>query len=239
MEDEDGMENENPSPLIFNKHVNQCDYVGSTTNDVKSQDKQCDVSVIYVNSDGYIENAGFIKKSIIRLEVGNMPKLNAIVLHRTDSSTTEGTLNSFGKGVGTHFLISKNGDIYQVASLFKFTSHVGKIRSRCEEENTWSEEEKKIIKSFGWNPKKKHDHEIIKEYPSRYPYNRDSVGIEVVALYHKGNQKWESATMEQKESVKRLVDLIINIYELGNDDIYEHDKIAYKTAGEGADLYII
>jgi hypothetical protein len=103
MEDEDEMENKNPSPLIFNKHVNQCDYVGVTTNDVKNQDKLCDVSVIYVNSEGYIENADFIKRSVIRLEVGNMPKVNAIVLHRTDSSTTEGTLNSFGKGVGTHF----------------------------------------------------------------------------------------------------------------------------------------
>jgi hypothetical protein len=35
------------------------------------------------------------------------------------------------------------------------------------------------------------------------------------------------------------VDIIINIYELGDEDIYEHDKIAYKTADEGADLYII
>ncbi len=39
----------------------------------------------------------------------------------------------------------------------------------------------------------------IKQYPYRYPYNMDSVGIEVIALYDKKNKKWESTTDSQKK----------------------------------------
>ncbi|ENE8524044.1 N-acetylmuramoyl-L-alanine amidase, partial [Escherichia coli] len=87
----------------------------------------------------------------------------------------------------------------------------------------------KKIEAFGWNAKKIHDHEKIKQYPYRYPYNMDSVGIEVIALYDKKNKKWESATDSQKKSIEKLVDIIKNIYELEDRDVYEHDKISYKT----------
>ncbi|MCZ5362078.1 N-acetylmuramoyl-L-alanine amidase [Escherichia coli] len=63
-----------------------------------------------------------------------MPKINAIILHRTDSSTINGTLASFSKGIGAHFIVEKDGNIYRAASLFVYTSHVGKIKSRCKEE---------------------------------------------------------------------------------------------------------
>src|ERR1035437_8490823 len=35
---------------------------------------------------------------------------------------------------GTHFLIDKDGTIYQTASVFQQTWHVGKLRSRCRSE---------------------------------------------------------------------------------------------------------
>lgn len=55
----------------------------------------------------------------------------------------------------------------------------------------------------------------------------------------KKNKKWESATDSQKKSIEKLVDIIKNIYELEDRDVYEHDKISYKTEGEGADLYSV
>ncbi|HBP9245193.1 TPA: hypothetical protein L6786_004866, partial [Escherichia coli] len=45
----------------------------------------------------------------------------------------------------------------------------------------------------------------------------------------KKNKKWESATDSQKKSIEKLVDIIKNIYELEDRDVYEHDKISYKT----------
>ncbi|MBW6101182.1 N-acetylmuramoyl-L-alanine amidase [Escherichia coli] len=42
-----------------------------------------------------------------------MPKINAIILHRTDSSTINGTLASFSKGIGAHFIVEKDGNIYR------------------------------------------------------------------------------------------------------------------------------
>ncbi|WP_159565017.1 peptidoglycan recognition protein family protein [Budvicia diplopodorum] len=229
-------EEKNPSPLIYNKHKVNCTFEGDTTKNENEKAKICTVSVIYVDPDGYIKNANFIQSSVAGLGKGVMNKINGIVLHRTDSSSVEGTLTSFSKGVGTHFLIAKNGDIHQTVSLFSYTYHVGKIKSRCMEEKTCSAEESKKIKSFGWNPGKVYDHEKVKMYPERYPYNGDSVGIEVVAM-HK-NDGWESPTLEQTNSISKLVDIIKNIYELDDRDVYEHDKISYKMEGEGAGLYV-
>ncbi|HFS3704214.1 TPA: N-acetylmuramoyl-L-alanine amidase, partial [Escherichia coli] len=229
-----------PSPLIYDKHKKHCIFRTKTLlSEEKKEDEKCTVSVVFIDHEGYIRNAGIIKHTVPELEEGRMPKINAIILHRTDSSTINGTLASFSKGIGTHFIVEKDGNIYQAASLFVYTSHVGKIKSRCKEEKTWSSEEKKKTEAFGWNAKKIHDHEKIKQYPYRYPYNMDSVGIEVIALYDKKNKKWESATDSQKKSIEKLVDIIKNIYELEDRDVYEHDKISYKTEGEGADLYSV
>lgn len=41
----------------------------------------------------------------------------------------------------------------------------------------------------------------------------------------------------KKDSIKNLVEILKAEYNLSEDDIYEHDKIAYKTNGEGAGLY--
>ncbi|ECF1703822.1 hypothetical protein E1B77_23365 [Salmonella enterica subsp. enterica] len=71
-----------------------------------------------------------------------MDKINAIILHRTESSSEP--FDSFKrKKEGTHFVVAKNGTLYQSASLFEWTPHIGKIRSRCQEEKTWSDEERK------------------------------------------------------------------------------------------------
>jgi N-acetyl-anhydromuramyl-L-alanine amidase AmpD len=96
-------------------------------------------------------------------------------------------------------------------------------------------DETKKIKSWGWNPKKVYEHEKVKAYPTRYPMNEDSVGIEVVAKHHNG--AWEDATSAQLESISAVVKILKDAYSIGESDIYEHDKISYKTLGEGAGLY--
>ncbi|MFL5357754.1 N-acetylmuramoyl-L-alanine amidase [Archangium sp.] len=189
----------------------------------------------YVDGKGYVQNAKFVHKPISALEKGAITGPKAIVLHRTDSTNLESPLQSFKKGVGTHFIVDKDGTVTQTASLLKKTSHVGKIKSRCYESGTCPASEKAKIKSWGWAPQKVYDQEKVKSYPARYPMNEDSVGIEVVAKNNNG--VWETATPAQLVSITKVVKILQNAYGLGEADIYEHDQISYKMPGEGADLY--
>ncbi len=190
---------------------------------------------IYVGKNGYIQNAGYTIKPIPALERGSMIGPKAIVLHRIVSTTASGPLASFQNGLGTHFLIDKDGTTYQTASINFHTSHIGPIRSRCFVEGTCSVQEASKIGKM--SPIQGHRYEKIKPYPARYPINDDSIGIEVVGMYQESAGLWDPATDAQRDSVSRLVGILKKEYSLTDADIYEHDKISRKTAGEGAGLY--
>ena len=145
----------------------------------------------YADDRGWIQNAGFVLKRISALEKGTIDGPRAIVLHRTDSLTSESALKSFEEGVGTHFIIDKDGVIQQCASLLKRTQHVGKIRSKCFEAGNCSIGEAQMIKSWGWAPTRIYNHEKSKAYPHRFPMNEDSIGIETVAKFD--GTYWEKA----------------------------------------------
>ncbi|EJX0634459.1 hypothetical protein ODD08_004574 [Salmonella enterica] len=53
----------NPSPLVYDKEKNkECKFEGVTTTDENNKDKDCRKTVIYVDSEGYIQNAEITKK---------------------------------------------------------------------------------------------------------------------------------------------------------------------------------
>lgn len=191
-----------------------------------------------VGKDGYLTDPGITKQPIAALEKGPLKDINAVVMHRTEGSTAQGALNSFKTGTGTHFLIDKDGTIYQTASLNEQTQHVGKIKGRCVEEGNCSAQEKAFFDKTGWNPKAIHDHEKAKAYPDRFPMNSDSVGIEVVGSYNSKTKTWDAPTAEQTASINKLVGTLQKEYGLNDQDVYKHDAISYKTLGEGADLYV-
>ena len=191
----------------------------------------------YVDDKGYIQNANLVLKSIPALEKGSLLGPVAVVMHRTDSTTASSAISSFKRGVGTHFIIDKDGTTYQTASLHQKTWHVGPIKSRCFEEGSCETPEASAIKAMRDASKAVHRHEKIKAYPLRYPMNEDSVGIEVVAKNHGGDYKWDAPTAAQTASIRRLIGILRNEFSLTDDDIYEHDIISRKTAGEGAGLY--
>lgn len=180
-----------------------------------------------------------ITKDIVsKLEQGSLNTVNAVVLHRTGGASMASAIATFkASGIGTHFIIDKDGTIKQTANTDKYTYHIGKVHARCMEEGTCSAEEAKKIKSFGWSTDKIHDNEKTKNYPERYPINADSLGIEVVGQYSKSTKTWDQATARQKTSINFLIKKLQKAYNLTDRDIYEHDKISYKTAGEGGDLY--
>lgn len=190
---------------------------------------------VYVDAKGYVQNAGFVFKPIAALEKGAISGPKAVVLHRTDSRAIASPLKSFERGIGTHFIVDKDGTIYQTASLLNKTFHVGKIKSKCFANGSCPIDEMKMLKSWGWAHERVYDHEKIKAYPVRYPMNEDSVGIETVSD-HDG-KSWETATSAQSTSIRLIIQILKNEYGLGNADIYEHDEISYKTPGEGAGLF--
>ncbi|WP_269792809.1 peptidoglycan recognition family protein [Stenotrophomonas sp. Iso1] len=189
----------------------------------------------YVDTRGWIQNAGFHLKRVAALEKGAIDGPKAVVLHRTQSSTIESPLKSFESGIGTHFIIDKDGAVHQCASLLMRTAHVGRIRSRCYESASCPVEEARMIKSWGWAPARLHDHEKSKTYPHRFPMNEDSVGVETVASFD--GTSWERPTPAQEKSIKALIQLLQRLYGLTDSDVHEHDNISYKTPGEGDGLY--
>ena len=189
-----------------------------------------------------------------KLKQGNLIKeqVKAIVLHRTDSATAMQAINSFlGNGIGTHFLIDKDGTIYQCASLYKWTRHIGDIKAKDLEINGKDSADYSKYKNKTYSQVSKIE-QTGKQYPNRYPINKDSIGIEVVGKcyndkeekikvslnYTQYNGKWEKSTQQQKDSTKQLADILKDIYNMTNDDIYGHGEIsAHRTFNEGDNLY--
>ena len=190
-----------------------------------------------IGADGYLTDPGITRTPIPALEHGHLRDVNGIVLHRTESSTARSTLNHWqgsSNPYGTHFLIDKDGTVHQTASLNHYTNHIGKIRSRGKDEGTASEQELETLK--GYSLAQTNIHERSKGYPNRFPTSLDSVGIEVVGRYDKATGTWDTPTPQQTEALNRLVGTLNNEYGLNSRDIYEHDKIGYKTQGEGNGL---
>ena len=151
---------------------------------------------------GEMQSGDISQNRVSDLERGNLNNVNGVVLHRTESSNTKGTLNAFktgreGVNYGTHFLVGKDGEILQTANLGKYTLHVGKTRL------------------------------------SSYPKNQNSFGIEVVGKYDYTNKVWEPLTSQQITAVTNLTNYLMVSYKLPSTSLYTHDKISYKTEGEG------
>lgn len=86
-----------------------------------------------VNKDGMLLDNRVILQRFTSIEHGPLAGVQAIVVHQTDASAAQHSLNSYKtEGNGAHFLIDKNGQIYQTASMHKRCYHVGRlIKSKC------------------------------------------------------------------------------------------------------------
>ncbi|MBP2152670.1 peptidoglycan recognition protein family protein [Erwinia rhapontici] len=89
--------------------------------------------MLYIDANGYIDAVRITKKIFHSLHHGDMGHVNGIVVHQTGAATLQSTFNSYqhANANGAHFIIDKDGTIYQTASLFKMTYHVGRMKSRC------------------------------------------------------------------------------------------------------------
>ena len=197
--------------------------------------------------NGIIQDNNVELKIYSSIQHGVMNQVAAIVLHRTDSSNANSTLQAYAKGKksGAHLLIEKSGKIYQTAKLNQKCWHVGILQSRCQTEGDCGSEENETISalihqkglSFGRRARNLSHHEVKKKYPNRYPSNDDSIGIEVVGRFSSTNKTFDEPTSQQLESLRLIVDKIATEYSLNpDDDVYSHGAIARKQPSEGTQL---
>jgi N-acetyl-anhydromuramyl-L-alanine amidase AmpD len=200
---------------------------------------------MYIDENGIIDHERVIVKIFPNIERGPMTVVNGIVVHQTTAPETSHTFNSYiNKGAnGAHFLIDKNGIIYQTASLYRVTNHVGFLKSRCKETLYCSPAAlSSSQKAHKLGPKLRHRHEIKKSFPERYPYNADSIGIELVGetiqnenkKINDGEAIFVEVTEKQNESLKFLVQEIIKSLKLDvhKTEIYKHPTISQKNMTE-------
>jgi len=173
------------------------------------------------------------------IEHGSLASIHAIVVHQTDAPTAQHTFNGYNAGDnGAHFLIDKNGQIYQTASMHKRCYHVGRlIKSKCltiNKKSCSSSNMAKILAMSWTNQIKALDaNERAKSYPHRYPVNSDSIGIELAGK-HIDNKRYETVTPSQNASLQWLVSELYSHFSLTSSDVYKHPEVSYKNPGEAS-----
>lgn len=201
--------------------------------------------MLAIDKNGWTSNHKITLQECSAIEHLPLHKINALVLHRTDTSTAKSVLNAWKtRKEGAHFLISETGSIYQTASLKRQCWHVGKLYSRCRQTSSCSKEDAKKIeeilhrKNTHWGKKYRliTRLELNKNYPARFPQNMDSIGVEIVGLLSGKTEIYEIPNKLQLNSLFWLVDELLSTFSLTLNDIYAHGKIAHKDKlkSEGA-----
>lgn len=201
--------------------------------------------MLFVDKNGLVDADRIIVKRFSTIERGKLDKINGIVVHQTNSTTASSVFNSYlNKGAnGAHFLIDKDGAIYQPASLYKVTWHVGQSQSRCIVTKKCEPTEFKKMAGMdkSWkNYKQISRIEQVKAFPDRFPINIDSVGIEIVGMsYRKGTDRkdepvYESVNDRQNESLKWLIAELADTVNVPMTEIYRHPEIGRKNVTEAS-----
>lgn len=197
--------------------------------------------MLFVDKNGLVDATRITVKRFRTIERGDMDKVNGIVVHQTSSPTASSTFNSYqNSGAnGAHFLIDKDGTIYQTASLYKVTMHVGRMKSMCYITKKCNPTDLKEIQALekSWkNYKVISDLEKKKSFPDRFPANVDSIGIEIVGMaYDVDGEKdkvYEDVNENQNNSLKWLMSELVDTLKVSMSDIYRHPEIARKNITE-------
>lgn len=186
----------------------------------------------------------------IPLHVLNIDKLShvqdtrvTLAIHGTieRGPTAAGALDSYKNAGanGAHFLIDKDGTIYQTASVKKRCNHVGNLKSRCMAEarcppaDLLALKGKRIGLPIGRV-------EAAKSWPDRYPGNSDSVGIEIVGEALPRNEPnpdkktYEPLTAEQQISFSWLLRALTMQLGVPMTEVFRHPTVSWKNATEGS-----
>jgi N-acetyl-anhydromuramyl-L-alanine amidase AmpD len=194
--------------------------------------------MLFISKQGHVDHDRIQVKIFNSIEHGSMSAVHGIVVHQTGASTAQSTFNSYRdkNANGAHFLIDKDGTIYQTASLMRVAYHVGNIRSRCLETLKCAPAEIAASREAYRRGRYKglHKHEMTKSWPSRLPSNIDSIGIELVgvAQIKNGERVYDDPTTEQNTALKWLIAELIETLGIDRTEIFAHPTLSYKNPTE-------
>jgi N-acetyl-anhydromuramyl-L-alanine amidase AmpD len=188
--------------------------------------------MLHVDSQGYILNARVKRAPRPLIEHGVLHRISGIIVHQTGGASGASSLSSYTlqNANGAHFLIDKDGTIYQAASLYRQTWHVGKLRARCLAEHRCSSAELDALRHF--SPTAEHRREMAKHVPQRYPSNEDSVGIEIVGAVVAGQGVYETVNAQQTASLHWLVAELTATFRIPMTEIFRHPVVSRKNSSE-------
>jgi N-acetyl-anhydromuramyl-L-alanine amidase AmpD len=194
-------------------------------------------------SNGKLVSPKVVDKVTAKIEKGALATVSALIVHQTGGSNAASSLASYEAGkAGAHFLIDKDGTIYQTARVNQKCWHVGNIRSRCYEMKTCDAAELKTVEgilfkkgeAYSVRIKKLSEHEATKSLPDRYPTNEDSIGIEIVGAFLAKSKAYETVTHAQNQSLAWLVGVLQSALGLAADHVYTHPEVSYKEKTEAS-----
>ena len=195
--------------------------------------------VIQIDKDGMLVDSKVIPRRFPAIEHGPLSEIRAIIVHQTDAPTAQHTFNAYNReGNGAHFLIDKNGIIYQTASVKARCYHVGRyIKSKCLaiDKATCNQKSMAQMLALSWTKQIKaiDAHERAKNYPARYPVNSDSIGIELVGQ-STSEKTYEAVTAQQNSSLRWLVGELHERFGIASSEVYRHPDVSYKNPGEAS-----
>ena len=170
-----------------------------------------------------------------------MRAVNGIIVHQTGAPTAQSSLNSYlqASANAAHFLIDRDGTIYQTASLHRQTWHVGKLKSRCLLEKRCTPTELKSLSKF--SPRSEDRRERIKRVPDRFPSNEDSIGIELVGealprgkLVPEDQKTYQAVSEVQNVALKWLVQELAGTFGVPLREIFRHPDVSRKNPTEAS-----
>lgn len=195
---------------------------------------------------GFVNDSRVVKHQINNIEHAPMGTVSAITLHQTNSPSAQSTLNGWQtRKEGAHFLIGEDGTIYQVASLNNQTWHVGQLQARCVNQKACSEYEAQYYRELddkyrdqknpNWAARANeiYAHEREKDFPDRYPFNSESIGIELVGEPD-AKGVYPEPNAAQAASLKQLVAGLKQSFGIENKNIFKHGQTGTRYPSECA-----
>ena len=210
---------------------------------------------VEMDEHGMISHARVRHARSTRIERGRRTgAITGIVVHQTDAETSASSLNSYRQpgANGAHFLIDKDGTIYQTAAIYQRTNHVGPLKARC------LAIQKCTLADFPSRagPTEMHRIEMLKTPFNRYPSNMEAIGIEMVGRARmptgfKPSRKevdwsiekirgehsvFDAPTAAQNQSLAWLVNVLVDSIKISPTEVFRHPVVSSKnrTEAQGA-----
>ncbi|MBZ8141128.1 N-acetylmuramoyl-L-alanine amidase [Rubrivivax gelatinosus] len=194
-----------------------------------------------VDADGILCDTRVSAAIAPAIERGPLGAVKGIIVHQTGGATAQSALDSYRQpgANGAHFLIDKDGAIYQTASLHRRTWHVGKLKARCLVEQRCTPVEIQAYRRF--DPTAMNRRESLKSVPGRFPSNADSIGIELVGqavardpAQPAGELVYEAVTDQQNASLTWLVAQLTRLLAVPMSEVFRHPDVSWKNPSEAS-----